>query len=245
MRKYLIGLGLLALTSSMAMAADLPVRAPVVTQAPVVQAAYNWSGFYAGLHAGYAWGDASVRDLNGGVAPGPFGYKPDGAVVGGQVGYNYQYGNLVFGPEIDLGYADLSGKGVIGSASATAHQDLTLSGGFYANVAARVGYAFGNWLPYIKAGYAYYDGSAKQQTTNPGYVATAGHGYSGYTVGGGVEYALSTKWRVKTEYMFTDLGSVGGYQTNVSDVSSPIGYRFNNTTDLKYHKVTVGFNYAF
>jgi outer membrane immunogenic protein len=40
-----------------AVAADMPVKSPVYKAAPV--AVYNWSGFYAGLNAGYGWGDTS------------------------------------------------------------------------------------------------------------------------------------------------------------------------------------------
>ena len=71
-----------------------------------------WEGFYLGGNVGGAWNTATVDDhydyvgdpvssnsLNGG-----------GIIGGGQIGYNFQWGNIVFGPEAELGYLGLSGS---------------------------------------------------------------------------------------------------------------------------------------
>ncbi len=164
---------------------------------------------------------------------------------GGQIGYNYQFNQFVVGVEGDVGYIGLQGKGIIGSAAADHHQDLTLDSGVYGDITARVGYAFGPALIYAKGGYALFGGSAAQTTTNPGYVTTGTSTFSGWTAGGGVEYLIAQNISVKVEYLHFDFGSKGGYQTDVGDLSSPIGYQFCNETSLRFDTAKVGLNYHF
>ncbi|QAY94965.1 porin family protein [Methylovirgula ligni] len=243
MSKSLVAIVFISAISGSALAADLPntKEAPVFTPAPVL----SWTGFYAGLNAGYVAADVDVRDVNGGVTPGPFSYHPDGGFGGGQLGYNYQFNQFVVGIEGDVGYIGLQGKGIIGSAAADHHQDLTLDSGVYGDITGRVGYAFGPALIYAKGGYAWFGGSAEQTTTNPGYVTTGTSTFSGWTAGGGVEYLITQNISVKAEYLHFDFGSKGGYQTNVGDDSSPIGYEFWNETSLRFDTVKVGLNYRF
>jgi outer membrane immunogenic protein len=240
MRKIMLLAASAALLASPAFAADISAP-PIYQSAP----GYNWTGFYVGAHAGYAAGRAVVTDTNGGVKPGPFAYSPDGGFGGAQFGYNRQFSSFLIGIEADVAYLGTSGKGVIGSANAASHQDLTLSGGFLGDITGRVGYAFDRFLVYGKGGYAYFDGSAKQQTTNPGYVATGTGAFNGYAVGGGVEYALTQNVSLKAEYLHYDFGTRGGYQTNVGDKTSPLGYQFKNETSLRFDTVKIGANYRF
>lgn len=202
-------------------------------------AAVNWwSGAYVGLNAGYAGSNLSVLDTNGGVTPGPFTYSTKGFTGGGYAGYNWQVSNLLFGIEGDLGYLGATGKGYIPSSNPNAHQDLTLDSGLYGDATGRVGYAFNRFMVYGKGGYAYFGGSAKQTTTNPGYVTTGTGSWNGYTYGGGLEYALSPGVSVKLEYLRYDFGSRGGMQTSVGD--PPIGYHYLNNTSLRFDTVRVG-----
>ena len=80
---------------------DAPVYAPV------------WTGFYVGADIGGAWGNADIKDITGGVPPGPFSFSPSGVLAGGAAGYNLQSGNFVFGVEGDIGYLDLHGSTII------------------------------------------------------------------------------------------------------------------------------------
>jgi outer membrane immunogenic protein len=92
-----------------AMAADLPVKAPVY-KAPVA-AVYNWTGCYAGGNIGYGWGRASgdfnIPDL-GTLTPPlatsyPISLQPQGVVGGAQIGCNQQFDNRwVLGLETDF-----------------------------------------------------------------------------------------------------------------------------------------------
>src|SRR4029078_10370624 len=107
MRKALLAsVSVIALNSSLVMAADLPVKAP-----PMPAVLPPWTGFYIGLNAGFAWGrsdptltgnpNAAPLSLGAPINPTPH-LKPNGFIGGGQVGYNWQSGQWVFGAEIDF-----------------------------------------------------------------------------------------------------------------------------------------------
>jgi outer membrane immunogenic protein len=146
-----------------AFAADLPSRkaAPVYAPPPPM-----WTGFYAGLNAGYNFGTnnnsgAALSGLGGATAyeagkqlnnntgyiaglamSGLSNMTQSGFIGGGQVGYNYQYGtNLVIGIE-----ADIQGAGIRGSGR---------------TAGAAIGPAF-------KSDYTYYPQSSGSTTVNAG-----------------------------------------------------------------------------
>ena len=155
MKKYLLSgvaaLGLLA--AGAASAADLPSRkGPVV--APVYVPAFTWTGFYVGANAGWGFGNMDSVGVSG------FG-DLDGFVGGGQIGYNYQLGQIVLGLEADFQGADLkagpswAGLGIVGEGKTE----------WFGTVRGRVGYAFDRFLPYLTGGFAY--GSVKT-TLAPG-----------------------------------------------------------------------------
>ena len=109
-------------------AADLAARTYV--KAPTLDPAYDWTGFYAGLHAGYGWGDANVNSdlvssnfdalIDLGVLPASVAARRDGFIGGGQIGYNQTYGAWVLGLETDLSYADFKGGSTTLTSSAPA-----------------------------------------------------------------------------------------------------------------------------
>src|ERR1700687_2347232 len=116
----------LAFASGAAFAADLP-RSPAPYYNPAPSSLYNWSGFYAGLNLGYGWG----KETNTGV-------NPSGILGGGQVGYNWQSGQFVFGGEADLQ----------GSGANDTFAPWKFSNPWFGTVRGRVGYAFNNILLY-------------------------------------------------------------------------------------------------
>jgi outer membrane immunogenic protein len=225
-------------TFSPALAADLGgAPAPYADDQPA-PGRMNWSGFYAGLHGGYASGDVDQRQTTGGMPPGPFSYDASGFFGGGTLGYNWQAGSLVYGLEGDLGYMDLTGAGIIPSSVPTAHQDITLRGGVYGDITARVGFAVDRSLIYAKGGAAFINGESRQTTTNPGYVTHGTSGFSGWVAGGGVEHFITPKISVKAEYLHFDFGRQGGDQTSISD--PPVGFVYRNTTDVTADTIKVG-----
>src|SRR5689334_5790795 len=133
---WLSGTAALALVASAAQAADLPSRyspAPVYSTVPV----FTWTGFYAGLNAGYGWSTGTSRFYHP-----AFGYvgggRHRGFVRGGQVGYNYQYGMFVIGAETDIQYAAVGNKG----ASYGRVYYPGSSDGYFGTIRARAGVAF-------------------------------------------------------------------------------------------------------
>src|SRR6266496_2369150 len=104
-----------------ASAADLPAR--TYTKAPaIVPPAYNWTGWYVGVNAGGEWGNTDLNTVptNGIFAASGFpgtqatilatqvtNAKPSGWTAGGQVGYNWQASNWLFGIEADANYFGL------------------------------------------------------------------------------------------------------------------------------------------
>lgn len=173
------------LPADRAAAADLapaPVtKAPVAIPTPV----FSWTGFYIGANAGYGW--SSGQD-----GLGLYGVDPKGWFGGGQVGYNYQFGNnVVAGLEADLQGGDISA----GPAGLNSSLDL------FGTVRGRLGYAFGRVLPYVTGGFAWGDNSIDYLG------ASQSQTHTGWTAGAGIEYALTDHWTAKTEYLYTDYGS--------------------------------------
>ena len=207
---------------------------------PDIAAPALWEGPYVGGHVGGAWNTATVDDH--------YDYKGDpesrndvtgsGIIGGGQIGYNFQWGNIVFGPEADLGYLGLSGSRSVAlppSSDCLAHSwttpcgldaNYSISGGLYGDITGRVGYAMDRVLFYAKGGAAFLDvdikanyigqncstvGSCGLRRAPPVNASTfnfeQSQTLSGWTAGGGIEYALSQEWSVKVEYQHFDFGS--------------------------------------
>jgi outer membrane immunogenic protein len=174
-----------------AKAADLSV-APLYKAPPApVTPAYNWSGFYLGLNGGGGWGHSYWDSSATGIST-------SGAVAGGTAGYNWQFGNAVVGLEGDIDWANLKGS----NTSTLCPAGCSTSDTWLSTVRGRAGYAFGGILPYITGGLAVGDIRA----STPGF-AGATNTNAGWTVGGGIEFALpGTNWTAKAEYLHVDLG---------------------------------------
>jgi len=170
--------------SSVAMAADLPRRAtaaaPYVAPVPV----FTWTGFYAGVNAGYGWGTQK------GAADATYG-SLDGAQVGGTAGYNYQMGQIVLGMEGDMDWSNA--KNTNGAYISKQTSIGTVRG--------RVGYSVDRVLLFTTGGYA---GGAVERSNG---VASASDWHHGYALGGGMEYAVTNNVSAKAEYLYTDLAS--------------------------------------
>ena len=91
-----LALGVLLALGNGTLAADLSA-APPSTIAP----AFDWSGFYAGVEAGYGAGssDATVPGTH-------LAFSPDSAIGGVQIGYNVMLDKVVLGIETDIAYTN-------------------------------------------------------------------------------------------------------------------------------------------
>jgi outer membrane immunogenic protein len=170
---------------SAASAADLPVRAappaPIFAPAPV----FTWTGFYAGVNAGWGWRDDDEETvvLTGpGIPAGLVGtlqFEDDngGFVGGGQIGYNFQFGAFVVGAEADIQWADTGDQDAVfvagpGNAGTFLPGEFEGAEDWFGTVRLRAGVAFDRVLIYATGGLAYTEDN------------------TGWTAGGGVEWAL-------------------------------------------------------
>jgi outer membrane immunogenic protein len=183
MKKILLSsVALLGLATG-AMAADLPSRrapAPIIAAVPV----FTWTGFYVGVNAGYGW-NANDSITVGGVR---FDLDDEGGFVGGaQAGYNYQIGSFVVGLEGDIQYADFGGDDRFDFDNDGILDDDFNNSDWFGTVRARAGVAFDRALIYATGGFAFADDA------------------TGWTVGGGLEYAFTNNLSAKIEGLYVNL----------------------------------------
>ena len=106
MKKLVLIGAAVAVLSLPAMAADLPRKAPAPMPPP--SPVYNWTGFYVGVNGGWGWAKTQATVAQTGKEdvdfnPASLSTRANGALFGGQVGYNYQFGsNWVLGIEGDF-----------------------------------------------------------------------------------------------------------------------------------------------
>ncbi|MFL5184468.1 MULTISPECIES: outer membrane protein [Microvirga] len=184
MKKILLASVALLGFAGAASAADLPVRAappaPIIAAVPV----FTWTGFYVGVNAGYGW-NANDSITVGGVR---FDLDDEGGFVGGaQAGYNYQIGSFVVGLEGDIQYADFGGDDRFDFDRDGIADDDFNNSDWFGTVRARAGVAFDRALIYATGGFAFADDA------------------TGWTVGGGLEYAFTNNLSAKVEGLYVNL----------------------------------------
>lgn len=200
------------------------------------QPSFDWGGLSVGFDVGSAVGDAQFAD--------PVPMNGAGFLGGPKLGYNWQLTpNIVVGFETDASYRSEIGGGT------NSHGSVSNSrGGYLGTFRARLGYAFDRWLVYGTGGLAYGHIIAPKSFSG-GNVITSAYTYGtsqnnpflpGWTVGGGVQFALFENLSVKAEYLYTRLQhDLPLYSTNVA--ASPIGVC--NISGL--HGFRVGVSYGF
>jgi outer membrane immunogenic protein len=243
MHKIGLAASTLLVLGGAAFAADLPLR-PAPASMPLP--APTWTGFYVGLNAGGGFGNGSSDfSIAGGPTFASIKNSLSGAIGGGQLGYNWQTGPVVFGVETD--FQGSSVKGSIAAPCLPALCGLPLSASYsqelswFGTARGRIGYASAGWLLYATAGYAY--GQVKTNASASAGAAAAALGITetrnGWTAGGGVEVELAPRWTAKVEYLFVDLG-----QLNHS-FAFPAVATVNDTTRMTVNVARAGVNYRF
>lgn len=256
---------------------DRPLAAP-----------FNWTGFYIGGNVGVAIGSSDVANtfdpdlagywagVGGAATPGRFTNAGTGSLDdtsftgGGQIGYNIQAGTLVYGIEADLNYLGYKN-------SRTARVDYfnppggtgvdindQVSADYLATVRGRVGFASGNLLGYVTAGFAFTSLKHTHSVNEYGFdalpaCAPGGNNWcdlggskssvrTGWTIGGGGEYAFNRNWTFKAEYLYADLGKVSS-STSIFNNGPPLTAvplsGIGHSADLTIHTARVGLNYKF
>jgi outer membrane immunogenic protein len=194
------------LTAGAGHAADLPYRkdTPAFAPAPPI---FSWTGAYVGLNVGGGFKSDDSSNSTGDVS---------GVVGGGQIGYNYQLSPMfVVGLEADFQGTSLRDNGWL-------TQNASLP--WFGTVRGRAGLALldSTVLVYGTGGFAY------GELNTPWSKDTR----TGWTAGGGVEWAFLPNWSAKVEYLYTDLENGGGWGWGAPQLA-------------KFHTVRAGVNYHF
>lgn len=232
---------------------------------------YDWSGFHAGLAGGYSWVDQAadgllapslvnpntgfelpVQDMRGyaGEAYGGYDWQfPGGLVLGVGAGYD-------FGSDVRLN-EKLSYAGSLTNVRDTrSFVEIDTRLDWSATLRGRVGYAVGSYLPYVTAGasWASYShsftfsdarGDAAPVNGIPPAVEAGGRRYSGWTLGVGLEKAITEKLSVRTEYSFTDFGSATFGWKQQARPGGAYTRDAEYVVDMKKHDFKVGVSLRF
>ncbi len=218
-----------------ACAADLP--APVYKGTPpaaVAVPAFSWTGFYVGAEIGGGWGNApSPYGAPFTATTFPFYQAPSaqrGIFGGGYVGYNFQFDKVVLGLEGDINADAINGDdgGSGGNVNGVAHK-------WNADIRGRLGYAiFDNTLVYAAGGVSFLNASATNLSRTP--IESINRNWTGWTIGGGIEYAITPNLIARVEYRYTDYGNsiarfpLSGYAERINPrinaVLAGIAYKF-------------------
>jgi outer membrane immunogenic protein len=220
MRHQLVLASLLALVASTTVnAADAVIEEPAPLVAEVAPV-FTWTGGYIGIQGGYIWSDADVGFADGTFFSDDF----DGGLFGGYAGYNWQTGDFVLGAEGDFNGVwneetfDIGGLGV------------DVGTDYLASIRGRVGYAVDRGLIFATAGVAFTQMSA-EANLGGGLSLDADQSFTGWTVGGGFEYAFTDNWIGRLEYRYYDFGSetidgFGDAEITNNTVTAGIAYKF-------------------
>jgi len=222
-------------------AADLPTKAP----APVLQPIpFSWTGFYVGVSGGIISQNSKGTDIGDGTGDGliftagdQYGISGVGGIVGINAGYNWQFApNWVLGIEADISWTGINETFNFDCSPCSAVGSKL---NYLGTVRGRFGYAWDRALIYATGGFAY--GQVKNFATFDGstaYTLATSKTQTGWTAGGGIEYAFTRNWTGRVEVLYVDLGSTTGVAPGNS---SSCRFGFKN----QYTVGRFGLNYKF
>lgn len=205
-----------------------PALAADVTAGPsMTSPGFDWTGYYAGLQAGYGWGQADIEGTSG--PPFSTSSNPTGGFVGGYVGGLWQFNQAVVGGEAELNYASIGG-----SSSPGAGNSFGSDVRWFGSVDAKAGFAMDRVLIYGVGGLAFGGIETSQQAGSTAFSETRSK--AGWTVGAGIDYALTDQFVVGAQYRYYDFGSehfdgTNGFSdrdqsTNLNTVRLNLSYKF-------------------
>jgi len=202
----------------------------------------DWTGFYAGLNGGFGFAHATA---NGTIAGFNASASQDlnGAVGGGQIGYNWRTGAIVLGIEADIQASGQSNDTLLCPASFCG-VDFNLKNKlpWFATFRGRAGYAFERFLVYATGGLAYAQLNSTLSASAGGVtvdLVSWSDTRPAWTLGAGVEFLVSRNWSTKLEYLYMDTGN---FQTSLAVPG--IG-TLNPTLRVSDQIIRAGLNYRF
>jgi outer membrane immunogenic protein len=230
MRRFLfaaVGLALAGSIGQISISQAADMARPIYKAPPPVYVApvYNWTGFYIGANGGYGWGQTNWSALGS-------NFDVKGGLFGGQLGYNWQFGQFVYGLEGDIDWTDIHGNSFVNGATGCTGTVCTTRNHFLSTARGRVGYAIDRWLPYVTGGLAVGD----IESTTP-FTTGVNQTKAGWTVGAGLEFALAANWTARVEYLHADLGS--------TSCGASCGFPAGNNVDFNTNIIRGGVNFRF
>jgi outer membrane immunogenic protein len=213
------------------------MKAPPPAPAPI----FTWTGFYIGLNAGGKWADVEHTVTSGGTT---FTFNRDSNaswIAGGQIGYNWQMGQWVFGIEGDIDAQDFSRTRVVGTAIGPflVGDAFTVESNWQASLRGRIGYAaWERTLLYVTGGVAWTNVKGTASLVGIG-TFTNDTTVTGGTVGVGLEYAFTNnislgiegRWSFYGDQTFNGGTLIGAAVTDkvsldTAEVMGKINFRF-------------------
>ncbi len=211
-----------ALSISNAQAADLVYPTDPVMAATYGASVFSWDGFYAGVNAGYGFGQASSNAL-GNPQNNLRGWEG-----GAQAGFAFSIGGFVLGAETDIQLTNI-GYSLVQNNAVTDALNLN----YFGTVRGRAGFAYDRFLPYATGGFAY--GQATGSFSLNGGTFSESKTHMGWTAGAGVEVQATDNLTAKLEYLYTDLGT----QTYFGGLGNP------TATSVTFSTIRAGLNFHF
>jgi len=221
--------------------------------APPAPPPCNWTGFYFGANGGYGWGDTTTSSPDEGFGADEsvqsLSLDPDGGVVGGQLGFNWQFGNhFVVGLEASGGRIGLQESKFIDE---DPDDFIHVHYKWYALITPRLGVSVLNnrLLLYAKGGVAFVnlenhagdlDGEVGHSHIDPTENSKKDDTEVGWTVGGGLEVALNCHWSIGVEYNY-----LGDLDRSSSHFNENLGETQHYHHDNDAHLVTARLSYKF
>jgi outer membrane immunogenic protein len=249
MKRILIASALALAAAAPAFAADLPPPGGPPPRAPVAYVPapppFSWTGFYVGVNGGWGFANGNTNaSIAGGPLTGATGSGSgslNGGIAGGQIGFNYQMNALVVGFEGDIDWSGQSRTDTFGcGVGCTVSETVKIP--WLATARVRIGGAFDHALVYATGGAAWTNASDSLTASALGVTAnllSLSSTNTGWTAGGGVEYAFTDNWTARIEYLYV--------QTNLTaSAAVPFaGGTITETAHLKDNLVRGGINYKF
>jgi opacity protein-like surface antigen len=217
---YLVGTALIAiLVSPAARAADMAVKAPPSAPAPSY---YNWSGLYIGANFGGGWSNGNLNvpgnNFYGGLSE---------FIAGGQIGYNLQAGNFLYGVEGTFDWTTFDHPALPTATLGSVSQH------WIGTAAGRFGVVANRWLVYGKLGGGWVESTAVINT--PGLSWTGSSTKDGWLVGAGLEYGFKPHWTVRLEYDYLALAGWNSapvpaipLNRDLQTITAGISYKFES-----------------
>lgn len=217
-KTFLLASAAVLAVAGTASAADIVRPAPARVVAPVP--VFSWTGFYVGVQGGGGWSSTESDS--------PADFDISGPYIGAHIGADWQFSGLVLGIVADANWSGIHGERNCDCVGGITTQDLD----WFGTVRGRLGFALGNWMPYITGGWAWGQGT-RDNSNASGSVSV---NVSGWTAGAGAAWAITNHWVASAEYKYLAFGS---------DFYDLPGTGFDPTVSMNTHTVQLGLSYKF